>query len=104
MDLVQIYLNEIGRIPLLTHEQEVAYGRQVQQMMRLLEAKKSLSEKLSREPTITEWAEAVSHSESELAQTIRIGQRARQKMVSANLRLVAAIAKKYMHRGYPMYL
>lgn len=99
MDLVQLYLNEIGRIPLLTHEQEIGYGRQVQQMMRLLEAKQSLSEKLSREPTISEWAQAVSQSGSELAQTIRIGQRARQKMVSANLRLVAAIAKKYMHRG-----
>lgn len=45
-------------------------------MMRLLEAKKSLSEKLSREPTIEEWAGAVSQSQSELAQTIRIGQRA----------------------------
>ena len=68
-------------------------------MMRLLEAKKSLSEKLSREPTTDEWAGAVSQSGSELAQTIRIGQRARQKMVSANLRLVVAIAKKYQHRG-----
>lgn len=68
-------------------------------MMRLLEAKKSLSEKLSREPTTKEWAGAVSQSGSELAQTIWIGQRARQKMVSANLRPLAAIAKKYMHRG-----
>ncbi len=99
MDLVQIYLNEIGRIPLLTHDLEVAYGRQVQQMMHLLEAKKSLSEKLSREPTVSEWAGAVSQSGSELNQTIRAGQRARQKMVSANLRLVVAIAKKYQHRG-----
>ena len=70
MDLVQLYLNEIGRIPLLTHDLEVAYGRQVQQMMRLLEAKKSLSEKLSREPTVSEWAGAVSQSGSELNQTI----------------------------------
>lgn len=99
MDLVQLYLNEIGRIPRLTHDLEVAYGRQVQQMMRLLEAKESLSKKLSREPTTDEWALHAGQSGSELAQTIRAGQRARQKMVTANLRLVAAIAKKYMHRG-----
>ncbi len=100
MDLVQLYLNEIGRIPLLTHEQEVAYGRQVQQMMHLLEAKKSLSEKLSREPTRQEWAGAVSQFQSELAQAIRAGQRARQKMVSANLGSVAKIGTKLI--GYSL--
>lgn len=99
MDLVRLYLKEIGQIPMLTHELEVAYGRQVQEMMHLLEAKQSLAVKLCREPTQQEWAEAVRQSQTELAKTISAGQRARQKMVSANLRLVAAIAKKYMHRG-----
>ncbi len=99
MDLVRVYLNEIGQIPLLTHAQEVAYGKQVQQMMRSLAAKESLSEKLGREPTQQEWAQAVRQSQSELAQTILVGQRAREKMVRANLRLVVAVAKKYMHRG-----
>lgn len=99
MDLVRLYLQEIGQIPLLTHTQEVAYGKQVQQMMRALAAKESLSEKLCREPTQQEWVEVVRQSQSELAQTIRTGQRAREKMVIANLRLVVAIAKKYKYRG-----
>ncbi len=30
MDLVRLYLKEIGQIPMLTHDQEVAYGKQVQ--------------------------------------------------------------------------
>ncbi len=51
MDLVRLYLKEIGQIPMLTHDQEIAYGKQVQQMMRLLAEKESLSEKLGREPT-----------------------------------------------------
>lgn len=99
MDLVRLYLNEIGQIPLLTHEQEIAYGKQVQQMMLSLTAKESLSEKLGRELTQQEWAQAVTQSPEELAQTLRAGQRAREKMVRANLRLVVAVAKKYMYRG-----
>jgi RNA polymerase nonessential primary-like sigma factor len=99
MDLVRLYLKEIGQIPMLTHELEVAYGRQVQQMMCLLEAKQSLALKLCREPTLDEWALHVGQSQTQLARSISAGQRAREKMVSANLRLVAAIAKKYMHRG-----
>ena len=99
MDLGQLYLNEIGRIPLLTHTLELQYGRQVQQMMSALAVKEALGEKLGREPTQKEWAQQVGMSPSQLTKTISIGQRAREKMVSANLRLVAAIAKKYIYRG-----
>lgn len=55
--------------------------------------------KLSREPTLHEWALHVGQPQTQLARSISAGQKAREKMVSANLRLVAAIAKKYMHRG-----
>ncbi|MGB5241719.1 MAG: sigma-70 factor domain-containing protein, partial [Prochlorococcaceae cyanobacterium] len=37
-DLVRSYLRDIGRVPLLTHEQEITLGRQVQDLMRLEEA------------------------------------------------------------------
>ncbi|GAB4367108.1 MAG: RNA polymerase sigma factor, RpoD/SigA family [Elainellaceae cyanobacterium] len=98
-DMVRTYLHEIGRVPLLTHEQEIVYGKQVQQMMSLLETKEALTEKLDREPSQTEWAEAAKMGERELEQALRIGQRAKQKMVEANLRLVVAIAKKYQKRN-----
>ncbi|MEP0856357.1 RNA polymerase sigma factor, RpoD/SigA family [Trichocoleus sp. DQ-U1] len=98
-DMVRTYLHEIGRVPLLTHEQEIVFGKQVQQMMALLEAKETLAETLQREPTHQEWADHVSLSEPELDRIIKLGTRAKRKMIEANLRLVVAIAKKYQKRN-----
>jgi RNA polymerase nonessential primary-like sigma factor len=99
VDMVRTYLHEIGRVPLLTHEQEIVYGKQVQQMMFLLEAQAELEEKLEREPTQEELAQHADLSVVELAKIMRSGQRAKQKMIEANLRLVVAIAKKYQKRN-----
>ncbi|NJO40197.1 MAG: RNA polymerase sigma factor, RpoD/SigA family [Cyanobacteria bacterium CRU_2_1] len=98
-DMVRTYLHEIGRVPLLTHEQEILFGKQVQQMMTLLETKQVLADKLDREPTQAEWAEVAKVGEAELDKAMRLGQRAKQKMIEANLRLVVAIAKKYQKRN-----
>ena len=98
-DMVRTYLREIGRVPLLTREQEIVYGKQVQQMMILLEAKEALATSLKREPSRKEWADRVQMSEAEVSDAIRRGQRAKQKMIEANLRLVVAIAKKYQKRN-----
>ena len=98
-DMVRTYLHEIGRVPLLTHEQEIVYGKQVQQMMALLEAKEALAEKLQREPTTKEWANQVNQDEAALKKIVTQGTRAKRKMIEANLRLVVAIAKKYQKRN-----
>ncbi|NJN20012.1 MAG: RNA polymerase sigma factor, RpoD/SigA family [Leptolyngbya sp. RL_3_1] len=98
-DAVRTYLHEIGRVPLLTHEQEIVLGKQVQQMMGLLEIQASLSETLERSPTKEEWAEAAELPIAELNQHLHQGQRAKRQMLEANLRLVVAIAKKYQKRN-----
>jgi RNA polymerase nonessential primary-like sigma factor len=98
-DMVRTYLREIGRVPLLTREQEIVYGKQVQQMMTLVEAKEALAKKLRREPTLQEWAAHVHIGEAEVKKTVHQGKRAKQKMIEANLRLVVAIAKKYQKRN-----
>ena len=41
-DSVRAYLRDIGRIPLLEHDEEILLGRQVQRMMTLEEMKKEL--------------------------------------------------------------
>lgn len=98
-DMVRTYLHEIGRVPLLTHEQEIVYGKQVQKMMTLLEKKDKLAQQLGKEPNLTEWANHVQMSEEELNRAIQQGKRAKRKMIEANLRLVVAIAKKYQKRN-----
>ncbi|OKH24497.1 RNA polymerase subunit sigma [Hydrococcus rivularis NIES-593] len=98
-DMVRTYLHEIGRVPLLTHEQEIVYGKQVQRMMTLLEKKEELANKLGHEPSLTEWANYVQLGEDELNRAIAQGNRAKRKMIEANLRLVVAIAKKYQKRN-----
>lgn len=92
-DMVRTYLHEIGRVPLLTHEQEIVLGKQVQQLMELLEAREKLTTSLDRSPTAEEWAEQANLSVADLNTAVRRGQRAKQKMIEANLRLVVSVAK-----------
>jgi len=98
-DMVRTYLHEIGRVPMLTHEQEILYGKQVQQMMTLQEKKDKLAKKLGHEPTQQEFSEHVHLSDGELNGIFQRGRRAKQKMIEANLRLVVSIAKKYQKRN-----
>lgn len=98
-DMVRTYLHEIGRVPLLTHEQEIVYGKQVQKMMTLLTEKEELERDNGCELSLKEWADHAQLSEIELNRIIKHGQRAKQKMIEANLRLVVAIAKKYQKRN-----
>ncbi|MEM7769050.1 MAG: RNA polymerase sigma factor, RpoD/SigA family [Cyanobacteria bacterium P01_E01_bin.6] len=98
-DLVRSYLREIGRVPLLTHEQEIIYGKQVQRLMTLNITQGELTEELERSPTVEEWAERSSLSIEELNQAIADGESAKRKMVEANLRLVVSVAKKYIKRN-----
>lgn len=98
-DLVRTYLREIGRVPLLTHEQEIMYGKQVQRIAALYEVRNALEERLGRTPTKTEWATQAEISETELSQAIAEGERAKRRMVEANLRLVVSVAKKYIKRN-----
>ncbi|AIE74315.1 MULTISPECIES: RNA polymerase sigma factor, RpoD/SigA family [unclassified Synechocystis] len=99
-DSVRAYLREIGRVPLLTHEEEIVYAKQIQQVVSLNEIKKSLAEGKNGEAVSpSEWAKAADLSIQELEKTIKEGERAKRKMVEANLRLVVSVAKKYLKRN-----
>ena len=98
-DIVGSYFQDIVRIPLLTAEEEICLAKQVQQRIHLLTLKEELSQKLNRLPTLQEWANKTRLEESELLEQINQGQQAKQKMITANLRLVVTIAKKYQKRN-----
>ena len=85
-DPVRMYLKEIGRVPLLSAEEEVDLAKRV-------EAGLFASEKL----TINMSLPAGLHRDLELIE--RDGQLAKKRLIEANLRLVVSIAKRYVGRG-----
>jgi len=80
-DPISWYLASIGRVPLLTPAEEIELGNQVQTMMRLVEE--------DRGENYTD------HDKKR----IRVGRRAKDRMMKANLRLVVSVAKKYQGKG-----
>ena len=98
-DLVRSYLKEIGRVPLLTHEEEILYSKRVQKAIALTNIKEELEAELGIEPTIEKWSQAAKVTQEELQTLIEAGESAKRKMVEANLRLVVSVAKKYLKRN-----
>ncbi len=87
MDSVNQYLNEISRHPLLTPAEEIQYSRQIQTMLALKAEHPDPS-------TYTHEQRVV----------VRRGQRAKERMITRNLRLVVVIAKRYTKRCTTMEL
>ena len=85
-DLVRIYLREIGRVPLLTAEDEV-------ELAKTIEAGLFAEEKLGGGFPL------LGAMHSDLVLLVGEGVRAKQRLIEANLRLVVSIAKRYIGRG-----
>ena len=93
-DSVRAYLRDIGRIPLLEHDEEILLGRQVQRLMEI----KGVQEELETSDK-QQLANKLGLTIKELRKEIRAGEKAKDKMVTANLRLVVSVAKKYTKRN-----
>ncbi|WP_285776516.1 RNA polymerase sigma factor RpoD [Microtetraspora sp. NBRC 13810] len=83
-DLVRIYLREIGRVPLLTAEEEV-------ELAKCIEAGLFAEDKLAND--------VARRAFPEFRELVWEGNRAKQRLIEANLRLVVSIAKRYVGRG-----
>ncbi|HRA66222.1 MAG: RNA polymerase sigma factor RpoD [Caldilinea sp.] len=86
-DSISLYLKEIGRVPLLTAEEEVDLAKR---MERGRDSRKKLSEGME------DWEER-----ERLLWYVRDGQAAQEHLIKANSRLVVSVAKKYVGRGVP---
>jgi len=85
-DLVRLYLREIGKVALLNAEQEVELSKRVEAG---LFAEHKLAHGGEMKPALRRDLQAL----------IRDGKAAKQQLISANLRLVVSVAKKYTGRG-----
>jgi RNA polymerase nonessential primary-like sigma factor len=95
-DALTQHLRAIGRIPLLTHEEEITLGRAVQTAQQLLEIGEELTLRSGGHPPIeATWAAEAGLNPLTLKRRLRLGARAKNRMVAANLRLVVTIARKY---------
>ena len=88
-DPLRDYLQQIGRAPLLTAEEEVSLARRI-------EAGVLAGERLEKVEGID------GKTKRELLWLSRDGERAYDTFVCSNLRLVVSIAKRYAGRGLPM--
>jgi len=84
-DPVRLYLNEIGRYPLLTSQQEVELAMQ-------MEAGRRAHARLEDEGLAVEDVSLLQHE-------VEMGEAAHKSLVQSNLRLVVALARRYVGRG-----
>ncbi|MGD8457556.1 MAG: sigma-70 family RNA polymerase sigma factor [Anaerolineales bacterium] len=88
-DMIGLYLKEVGRVPLLTAEEEVHLAKRIE--------KGRLSrEYLAKDNKSLSMDDRIDHR-----MNIEDGWAAREHLITANSRLVISVAKKYMGRGVP---
>jgi RNA polymerase primary sigma factor len=91
-DPVRMYLKEIGRVPLLTGAEEVALAKRI-------EAGSAAAERLADLAAAGESDTLPFEERRRLSRQAADGEKAKQALIQANLRLVVSIAKRYVGRG-----
>ncbi len=96
-DPVRMYLKEIGKVPLLTAEEEIELAKKMEEGNAASEQAELLREGL--EDLTGKERAAVEGQLQELDAAVEEGSEAKKRLAEANLRLVVSIAKRYVGRG-----
>jgi RNA polymerase primary sigma factor len=86
-DAVALYLQEVSKVPLLTHDEEISLSKRI-------EAGREARAILAKDPVSKK-------RKVELRRLVEDGWAAREHIITANFRLVISVAKKYVRRGVP---
>ncbi len=97
-DPVRQYLQEIGRHPLLTQEEEVAIAKRIQAGAKARELLLTMAEEAGLTPE--EYLKTLPQEERKRTEALIVdGKKAERELVQSNLRLVVSVAKRYVGRG-----
>ena len=97
-DPVRMYLKEIGKVPLLSADEEIELARKMEAGNVAAEKIKLLKERIEGTADEAE-KEEIRGEIRELQQQVDQGNAAKKRLAEANLRLVVSIAKRYVGRG-----
>jgi len=98
-DALSQHMRAIGRIPLLTAEDEINLARLVQAGRQVLEVAEEMKLRAGGvAPSEEAWALEAGLNVRQLRRRLRQASQARSSMVLANLRLVVSMARRYLHR------
>ena len=89
LDLIRVYLDEVGRYDVLSLPEERALGETIQ-------------DGLAAEAELTAHPRYRAPKKAALRQRIQAGQQAQQALILHNLRLVVSVAKRFAREGYPL--
>jgi RNA polymerase primary sigma factor len=95
-DPVKVYLREIGKVPLLTAEQEVSLARRISEGQVAFERLQAIEEAMAELGGV---APVDDVERARLRQQVQVGIEAKRVLIESNLRLVVSVAKRYRNRG-----
>lgn len=96
-DALSVYLSEIRSHELIGRSEEIRLATEVADLAAIESIKANLVADRGRTPTAPEWAAAAGMTVGELQGTLQRGVRAKNALVSANMRLVASIVRKIIN-------
>jgi len=100
-NLIRKYLDDISSIKLLTHDEEIKYGRIIKENQKLEKVSNRIFKETGKKPSLEELSLEMGIPIEKIKEIKNNANLAFNKLVTSNLRLVVSIAKKFKDKGLP---